>query len=175
MGSGGSSVSPFEQVAPSSPGEGGLGVRTSENTEPQGYHAHAHSRGICALGSRARGSAYLPSHPRERARFPAKPIPRAKQGPDGFRQDLQGAPALGIPVLSHTRPLQETWVGAHYSSDQALRVAVTADSLRDLKKKKNQVLVQCQQSGMPGIFWARGHDLPKEPDFYTAKGPEQET
>lgn len=111
-------------------------MRTSESTEPQG-HAHAHSRGICARGSRARGSAYQPSHPRERATFPAKPIPRAKQGPDGFRQDLQGAPALGIPVSSHTRAFWETWVGAHYSSDQASLVAVTADSLRDFKKKSS--------------------------------------
>lgn len=111
-------------------------MRTLESTEPQG-HAHAHSRGICARGSRARESAYQPSHRQERARFPAKPTPRAKQGPEGFRQNLQGALALGIPVLSHTRAFWETWVGAHYSSEQALLVAVTADSLRDLKKKKS--------------------------------------
>lgn len=132
-------------------------MRTLESTEPQG-HAHAHSRGICARGSRARESAYQPSHLQERARFPAKPTPRAKQGPEGFRQNLQGALALGIPVLSHTRAFWETWVGAHYSSEQALLVAVTADSLRDLKKK---IKPPCQQSGMPEIFWARGHDLPK--------------
>lgn len=148
---------PFEQVAPQSPGEGGLGERTSESTEPQG-HAHAHSRGIGARGSRARESVYLPSYPRARARFSAKLIPRAKQGPDGFRQDLQGAPALRIAASSHTRASGElnrrsaSLLGPGFASNSHCGFP------KGLKKK---IKPACQQSGMSGIFWARGHDLPK--------------
>lgn len=152
--SGGSSESPFEQVAPQSPGEGSLGERTSESTEPQG-HAHAHSRGIGARGSRARESPS--SHLRERARFPAKPIPRTKQGPDRFRQDLKGVPALGIPTSSHTRASGE--LGRSASLLGPGFVSSSHCGLPKGLKKKKQIRVPAV--GMPEVFWVRGNDLPK--------------
>lgn len=153
--SGGSSESPFEQVAPQSPGEGSLGERTSESTEPQG-HAHTHSRGIGARGSRARESV-KPPREREKARFPAKPIPRTKQGPDRFKQDLKGVPDLGIPTSSHTRASGELGRSASLLGPGFVSSSHCGFP-KGLKKKKQ---IRVPAVGMPEVFWARGNDLSK--------------
>lgn len=151
----GSSRSPFEQVAPQSPGEGSLGERTSESTEPQG-HAHAHSRGIGARGSRARESVKPP--PRE-SQVPSKADPQDYNRAliDSGRISKGCPPPPGIPTTSHTRASGELGRSASLLGPGFVSSSHCGFS-KGLKKKKQ---IRVPAVGMPEVFWARGKDLPK--------------
>lgn len=97
------------------------------------------------------------SHLRERARFPEKPIPRTKQGPERFRQDLKGVPALGIPTSSHTRASGELGRSASLLGPGFVSSSHCGFP-KGLKKKKQ---IRVPAVGMPEVFWTRGNDLPK--------------